>query len=206
MSVDEETKFLQSQLEGLESIFLELMPFGVPLKRRNIQDYYDSRFDWAAKPTFSVSKNELRRQFNTKANQVRNIVDGAETLGNVQNKFNLVYAAGSLPTERQSNLDEDITEFCAGLLEEEVVSDVLLDRIMAKKNISPAAARTLLAAVMLVNSTEITVDECVVPLQELLGRLIEFVRMGNFLPVGDPFLQEALVFAETWNAETPPVN
>jgi hypothetical protein len=206
MSVDEETKFLQSQLEGLESIFLELIPFGVPLKRRNIQDYYDSRFDWAAKPTFLVSKNELRRQFNTKANQVRNIVDGAETLGNVQNKFNLVYAAGSLPTERQSNLDDDITEFCAGLLEEEVVSDVLLDRIMAKKNISAAAARTLLAAVMLVNSTEITVDECVVPLQELLGRLIEFVRMGNFLTVGDPFLQEALVFAETWNAETPPVN
>jgi len=206
MSVDEETKFLQSQLEGLESIFLELMPFGVPLKRRNIQDYYDSRFDWAAKPTFSVSKTELRRQFNTKANQVRNIVDGAETLGNVQNKFNLVYAAGSLPSERQSALDDDVMEFCAGLLEEEVVSDALLDRLMAKKNLSPAAARTLLAAVMLVNSTEVTVDQSVVPLQELLGRALEIVRLGNFLPVDDPFLQEALVFAETWNAETPPAS
>ena len=60
MSVSQdELMYLQSQLEGLESIFLELMPFGVELKRQQVQDYYDKRFDSATKPVASVAENEL---------------------------------------------------------------------------------------------------------------------------------------------------
>jgi hypothetical protein len=84
----DELMYLQSQLEGLESIFMELMPFGIELKRQHVQDYYDKRFDAATKPVSSVAETELRRQFNTKANQVRNLVDSAESLGDAGNKLN----------------------------------------------------------------------------------------------------------------------
>ena len=91
MSVtQDELMYLQSQLEGLESIFMELMPFGIELKRQHVQDYYDKRFDAATKPVSSVAETELRRQFNTKANQVRNLVDSAESLGDAGNKLNLI--------------------------------------------------------------------------------------------------------------------
>ncbi|MBI2810334.1 MAG: hypothetical protein HYX67_05860 [Candidatus Melainabacteria bacterium] len=101
MSVSQdELMYLQAQLEGLGSIFLELMPFGVELKRQQVQDYYDKRFDSATKPVASVAENELRRQFNTKANQVRNLVDSAESLGDASNRLNLIRAAASLPAER----------------------------------------------------------------------------------------------------------
>src|SRR5262249_49359839 len=117
-TVDENLAFLKTQLEGLELIFFELIPFGVALKRKDIQEFYDVRFNWATKPNFSANKTELRRQFNSKANQVRNIVDGAETLGNAQQRFSLVYSGSSLPAERQAGFNDGVQGICQALLEE----------------------------------------------------------------------------------------
>src|SRR6185295_14708345 len=110
--------FLQSQLEGLESIFLELMPFGVELKRQQVQDYYDKRFEQATKPVASVAETELRRQFNTKANQVRNLVDSAESLGDASNKLNLIRAAATLPEQRSNPIAPEVLQVCQQLLYE----------------------------------------------------------------------------------------
>src|SRR5580704_6787 len=122
--------YLQAQLEGLESIFLELMPFNVELKRQQVQDYYDKRFDAATKPQAPVAENELRRQFNTKANQVRNLVDSAESLGDAGNKLNLIRAAASLPAERTTALKGNVLQFCKTLIFENKIDPAMLEEII----------------------------------------------------------------------------
>src|SRR3990167_5014143 len=147
--------FLQSQLEGLESIFFELIPFGVELKRQQVQDYYDKRFDSATKPVASVAETELRRQFNTKANQVRNLVDSAESLGEAGNKLNLIRAAASLPEERNKPLSSTVAGFCQKVIYENVVDQAGLEEILSQGVLRPVEARVLLGALMFLVADEL---------------------------------------------------
>jgi hypothetical protein len=193
--VDENLAFLKTQLEGLELIFFELIPFGVALKRQDIQEFYDGRFNWATKPQFSANKTELRKQFNSKANQVRNIVDGAETLGNAQHRFHLVYSGSSLPAERENGFHDGIQVLCQLLLEENSFNLDELDRLLNSRPLSPVEARVLLASAMFMIAEEVNVNGQVRPLYELLELLVE--QTAPFLDARDPFQAEALVLIET---------
>ena len=192
MSVSrDELMYLQSQLEGLESIFLELMPFGIGLKRHDVQEFYNKRLDHATKPTACVAEGELRRQFNTKANQVRNLVDSAESLGDVTNKLNLIRAAASLPEERKQPLKEGVDQFCRQLLNEEKADKEQLDHILQSLDLGSVEARVLLASTVFLMSDEVDIGGEKLPISNLLTRLIEKATRDGLLSRSDPFLIEA---------------
>ncbi len=192
MSVSqEELMFLQSQLEGLESIFLELMPFGVELKRQQVQDYYDKRFDQATKPVASVAETELRRQFNTKANQVRNLVDSAESLGDAGNKLNLIRAAATLPDERKRPLTGNVGPFCQKLLYESAVDAALLNDVVNSQELGPVEARVLLGSVMFLITDVVDNGGAPMAVRDLLAGLLNRINTGRILSRTDPFLMEA---------------
>ncbi|HEY9754052.1 MAG TPA: hypothetical protein V6C97_02695 [Oculatellaceae cyanobacterium] len=203
MSVSQdELMYLQSQLEGLESIFLELMPFGVELKRQQVQDYYDKRFDSATKPVASVAENELRRQFNTKANQVRNLVDSAESLGDAGNRLNLIRAAASLPAERTKPLKGNVQQFCKDLIFSNKVIGDSLNEIMANTEIGQVEARVLLASTMFIIAEEVDHDGAPMPVKDLLTQFIGYIRSERLLARNDPFLGEALCALEAMKDES----
>lgn len=192
MSVSqEELMYLQAQLEGLESIFLELMPFGVELKRQQVQDYYDKRFDQATKPSASVAETELRRQFNTKANQVRNLVDSAESLGDAGNKLNLIRAAATLPEERSKPLLPSVSNFCHQLMFEHQVDPQLLAELLASNELTHIEARILLGSVMFLIVEEVDSGGKPVLVRDILSQLLSKVSSERLLPGNDPFLIEA---------------
>ncbi|GEM_PF-468207 len=187
----DELMYLQSQLEGLESIFMELMPFGIELKRQHVQDYYDKRFDAATKPVSSVAETELRRQFNTKANQVRNLVDSAESLGDAGNKLNLIRAAASLPEERSKGLLNSVLQLCKGLVTETKADPVLFKEIISSKELRAVEARVLLGSTMFIIADQVMYGEQPLPLRDLLGQFLQMVRQEGLLTRNDPFLIEA---------------
>jgi hypothetical protein len=187
----EELMFLQSQLEGLESIFLELMPFGVELKRQQVQDYYDKRFDQATKPTPSVAETELRRQFNTKANQVRNLVDSAESLGDAGNKLNLIRAAATLPEERSKPLNANVGPFCHKLLYESAIDPQQLEEIINSQELGPVEARVLLGSMMFLIVEELDTGGDPMLVRDLLSKALNRVSSGRLLGRNDPFWVEA---------------
>jgi len=195
----DELMYLQSQLEGLTSIFYELMPLGVELKRQQVQDYYDKRF--ATRPQASVAENELRRQFNTKANQVRNLVDSAESLGDAANKVNLIRAAASLPGERNRILKGNVLEFCKSLILENRVEPSVLVAMFESTELGAVEARVMLASTMFLISEE--VDQAGEPLsvKNLLAQIIGLVKSEQLLPRNDPFLNEALCALEGMEEE-----
>jgi hypothetical protein len=194
--------YLQSQLEGLESIFMELMPFGIELKRQHVQDYYDKRFDAATKPVSSVAENELRRQFNTKANQVRNLVDSAESLGDAGNRLNLIRAAASLPEERSKGLLNSVLTFCKALVMENRVETDVFTEILASKELRPVEGRVLLGAAMFIIDKEVPTKEAgPMPLIDVLGELVQLVRREQLLTRNDPFLVEAQCALEALEME-----
>src|SRR5579862_7495924 len=108
--------YLQAQLDGLESIFLELIPSGIELKRQQIQDYYEKRYGQAIEPPVSIAENELKRQINTKANHTRNLVDCTESIGDSLSKVNLIRAAACLPSERKREIKPTVLDFCQCLI------------------------------------------------------------------------------------------
>jgi hypothetical protein len=183
--------YLQSQLEGLESIFMELMPFGIELKRQHVQDYYDKRFDAATKPVSSVAETELRRQFNTKANQVRNLVDSAESLGDAGNKLNLIRAAASLPEERSKGLLSSVLTFCKNLVMETKADPDLLNEILSSKELRPVEARVLLGSTMFIINDEVVFGDNNLPLKSLLAEFLALTKQEQLLTRNDPFLIEA---------------
>ncbi|MBX9567420.1 MAG: hypothetical protein K2X77_00930 [Candidatus Obscuribacterales bacterium] len=187
----EELMFLQSQLEGLESIFLELIPFGVELKRQQVQDYYEKRFDQATRPTANVAENELKRQFNTKANNVRNLVDAAESLGDAGNKLNLIRAAATLPDERTKPLKGNISAVCQKLLYDNEFEQQTLAQGMAAGDLGHVEARVLLGSLMFLIVDQLSCNGQNVSVQELLGKIIQFVTQRGILARNDPFLIEA---------------
>lgn len=198
----DELMYLQSQLEGLESIFMELMPFGIELKRQHVQDYYDKRFDAATKPVSSVAENELRRQFNTKANQVRNLVDSAESLGDAGNRLNLIRAAASLPEERSKGLLNSVLNFSKAIVMENRVETELFNEILQSKELRPVEARVLLGAAMFVIDRELPTQEGInMPVIDVLGELIQMVRREQLLTRNDPFLVEAQCALEALEME-----
>lgn len=198
----DELMYLQSQLEGLESIFMELMPFGIELKRQHVQDYYDKRFDAATKPVSSVAENELRRQFNTKANQVRNLVDSAESLGDAGNRLNLIRAAASLPEERSKGLLNSVLTFCKALVMENRVETDIFTEILASKELRPVEGRVLLGAAMFIIDKEVPTKEAgPMPLIDVLGELVQLVRREQLLTRNDPFLVEAQCALEALEME-----
>ena len=198
----DELMYLQSQLEGLESIFMELMPFGIELKRQHVQDYYDKRFDAATKPVSSVAENELRRQFNTKANQVRNLVDSAESLGDAGNRLNLIRAAASLPEERSKGLLNSVLNFSKALVMEHRVETELFNEILQSKELRPVEARVLLGAAMFVIDRELPTQEGInMPVIDILGELIQLVRREQLLTRNDPFLVQAQCALEALEME-----
>ena len=187
----EELMFLQSQLEGLESIFLELIPFGVELKRQHVQDYYEKRFDQATRPTANVAENELKRQFSTKANNVRNLVDAAESLGDAANKLNLIRAAATLPDERQKPLKGNMTIVCQKILYENALDQPALAQSMSDGDLGHVEGRVLLGALMFLITDTLTCAGQPVSVQELLGKIIQFICQRGILARNDPFLIEA---------------
>lgn len=202
MSVSQdELMYLQAQLEGLESIFIELMPFGVELKRQQVQDYYDKRFDVATKPQPSVAENELRRQFNTKANQVRNLVDSAESLGDAGNKLNLIRAAASLPAERTRPLKGNVLSFCKDLIFENKVDPAGLSEIIHSTELGAVEARVLLASAMFIIAEEIDHGGEPMLTKDLLAQFIGLVRAERLLARNDPFLGEAQCVLESMKEE-----
>jgi hypothetical protein len=194
--------YLQSQLEGLESIFMELMPFGIELKRQHVQDYYDKRFDAATKPVSSVAENELRRQFNTKANQVRNLVDSAESLGDAGNRLNLIRAAASLPEERSKGLLNSVMTFSKALVMENRVETDVFGEILQSKELRAVEARVLLGAAMFIIDREVPTNEGInMPIIDVLGELVQMVRREQLLTRNDPFLVEAQCALEAMEME-----
>ncbi len=179
--------YLQSQLEGLESIFMELMPFGIELKRQHVQDYYDKRFDAATKPVSAVAETELRRQFNTKANQVRNLVDSAESLGDAGNKLNLIRAAASLPEERSKGLLASVLTFCKNLVMETKADPDLLNEILSSKELRPVEARVLLGSTMFIVPEEVVFGDNNLPLKSLLAEFLALTKQEQLLTRNDPF-------------------
>jgi len=198
----EELMYIQSQLEGLESIFLELMPFGVELKRQQVQDYYDKRFDQATKPAPSVAENELRRQFNTKANQVRNLVDSAESLGDAGNKINLIRAAATLPEERSRPLSGSVLPFCQKLLFEGSIDPEMLAEIMDSSDLGHVEARVILGSLMFLIVEELDCSGQPVMVRDLLGQFINKVGTQAILARSDPFLVEAQCALEAMREES----
>lgn len=202
MSVtQEELMFLQSQLEGLESIFLELIPFGVELKRQQVQDYYEKRFDAATRPTANVAETELKRQFNTKANNVRNLVDSAESLGDAGNKLNLIRAAATLPDERSKPLRANVGPFCHQLLYENSIEPNTLEGIVQSKDLTHVEARVLLGSVMFLISEELDYGNDTMPVRDLLHQFIKLASSRGLLARNDPFLVEAQCALEAMNDE-----
>ncbi len=188
--------YLQSQLEGLESIFLELMPLGIELKRQQIQDYYDKRFSSATQTQASVAENELRRQFNTKANQVRNLVDSAESIGDSVNRLNLIRAAASLPGERNRALKGNVLQFCKSVVMENKIDPNVLATMLESTELGPVEARVMLGAAMFLIPEDIDVGGDALPVKDLLSRIIGLVKSEQLLPRNDPFLAEALCSLE----------
>lgn len=187
----EELMFLQSQLEGLESIFLELIPFGVELKRQQVQDYYEKRFDQATRPTANVAENELKRQFNTKANNVRNLVDAAESLGDAGNKINLIRAAATLPDERAKPLKGELSNICQKLIYENSLDQQGLAQSMSSGDLGHVEARVLLGSLMFLITDQLDCAGQQVSVQELLSKIIQFIGQRGILARNDPFLIEA---------------
>lgn len=203
MSVSqEELMFLQSQLEGLESIFLELIPFGVELKRQQVQDYYEKRFDQATRPTANVAENELKRQFNTKANNVRNLVDSAESLGDAANKLNLIRAAATLPEERTKPLKGNVSTICQKVLYENSLDQQSLNQAMSAGNMGPVEARVVLGSLMFLIVDELECNGQKLMVRDLLGKLIQYVSQNGLLARNDPFLIEAQCALEAMIDET----
>jgi hypothetical protein len=196
--------YLQSQLEGLESIFMELMPFGIELKRQHVQDYYDKRFDAATKPVSSVAETELRRQFNTKANQVRNLVDSAESLGDAGNKLNLIRAAASLPEERSKGLLASVLTFCKNLVMETKADPDLLNEILSSKELRPVEARVLLGSTMFIVPEEVVFGDDNLPLKSLLAEFLALTKQEQLLTRNDPFLIEAQCALEALEYDSEP--
>jgi hypothetical protein len=200
----DELMYLQSQLEGLESIFMELMPFGIELKRQHVQDYYDKRFDAATKPVSSVAETELRRQFNTKANQVRNLVDSAESLGDAGNKLNLIRAAASLPEERSKGLLASVLTFCKNLVMETKADPDLLNEILSSKELRPVEARVLLGSTMFIINDEVVFGDNNLPLKSLLAEFLALTKQEQLLTRNDPFLIEAQCALEALEYDSEP--
>lgn len=195
----EELMFLQSQLEGLESIFLELIPFGVELKRQQVQDYYEKRFDQATRPTANVAETELKRQFNTKANNVRNLVDSAESLGDAGNKLNLIRAAATLPDERSKPLKANVGQFCHQLLYENSVDADALQTIVQSTEVGHIEARVLLGSLMFLIPDELQCGGGTMRVRDLLSQLIRMAGSKGLLARNDPFMVEAQCALEAMN-------
>ncbi len=187
----DELMYLQSQLEGLESIFLELMPFGVELKRHEVQQYYEKRFEHATKPVASVAEGELRRQFNTKANQVRNLVDSAESLGDVSNRLNLIRAAATLPDERTKPLKAGVDEFCQLLLNERSVDSEAFASILKNADVGAVEARVLLGSCMFIVEPNLEMNGKPMKVYDLLEQLMSRIASTALLDKSDPFFVEA---------------
>lgn len=198
---NDELTLLQAQLEGLESIFFELLPFGIALKRQQVQDYYNKRFSTATRAQASVARSELKRNFNTRANQVRNLVDSAESLGSVENKFNLITAAACLPGEREQKLSDNVFKFCQNLLFDNKVDPAALDTFLINPSLNTAEARVLLTCVMFTGARQVEHGESSMSIRDLLASIVSMIRSKDFLPRNDPFFNEALYFIEGMGGE-----
>ena len=197
----EELVLLQAQMEGLESIFFELNPFGVELKRQQVQDYYNQRFNSATEAQVSVSRGELRRNFNTRANQVRNLVDSAESIGDVTNKLNLIIAATCLPHERSKPLSPEMMSFCENLIFKNKIDPAVLDLLLVSNSLKGSEVRLLLACAMFCGSMQINKGATAISVQDLLASFITLAKTKDFLPRNDPFYTEALYFLEGMSEE-----
>jgi hypothetical protein len=192
-------------MEGLESIFFELYPFGVELKRQQVQDYYNQRFSAATLAQASVARGELKRNFNTRANQVRNLVDSAESIGEVTNKLNLIIAAASLPSEKNRQLEPNIMNFCQNLVFDTKVDPAVLDTLLVNTQLTGSDVRILLACTMFCGSSELKLGESTISIKDLLGSLVTLVKSKELLPRNDPFYTEALYFLEGMSEESSEV-
>jgi len=192
----DELTLLQARLEGLESIFFELLPFGIALRRQQVQDYYNKRFSSATRAQASVARSELKRNFNTRANQVRNLVDSAESLGSVDDKFNLISAAACSTGEQPDMLSANVLKFCQNLLFDNNVDPALFDTLLINTKLRPPEARIMMACVMFTGTRQIKYGESFMATRDLLASIVSMIRTKDFLARNDPFFTEALYFME----------
>lgn len=202
---DEDQLLLRSQLEGLESIFLELIPFGVELKRQQVQDYYNKRFNDAVNTAPSVAEKELRRQFNTKANNVRNLIDNAESLGSVGDRFNLIKAAASIAVERNGVLNINIVDLCRRILNDQSVDGLALNGVLAEESLQPVEARVLLGCLMFLIVEELSYDGKRMEVREILAQILKRIKNLEVLTAADPFLIEAQCVLDAVQEDVPPL-
>src|SRR5438270_1342995 len=172
-------------------MFLKLIPVGVELTRQKVQDYYEKRFDQATRPTANVSETELKRQFNTKANNVRNLVDSAESLGDAGNKLNLIRAAATLPDERTKPLKANVGQFCHQLLYENALDPQMLQSILNSSELGHVEARVLLGSSMFLICEEVEAGKAPMLVKDVLQQLIKMSQAKGLLSRNDPFLVEA---------------
>jgi hypothetical protein len=173
----------------------------VELKRQQVQDYYEKRFDQATRPTANVAETELKRQFNTKANNVRNLVDSAESLGDAGNKLNLIRAASTLPDERSKPLKANVGQFCHQLLYENSADPTILQNILTSPEVGHVEARVLLGSAMFLIAEELQAGEGTIMVRDLLAQLIKHATSKGLLARNDPFLVEAQCSLEAMNDE-----
>ncbi|MBZ0186848.1 MAG: hypothetical protein K8F91_11430, partial [Candidatus Obscuribacterales bacterium] len=142
-----------------------------------------------------------RRQFNTKANQVRNLVDSAESLGDAGNKLNLIRAASSLPEERSHSIVQPVLEFCKQLIFDSKAAPELLDQILQSGELRSVEARMLLAASMFLVPYTVDYGGTESPVRDVLAQFIGLVKAERLLARNDPFLLEAQCALEALELE-----
>ncbi len=187
----DEIIYLQAQLEGLECVLFEIIPLKIELKRQQVQEYFDKRLELATKPYPLASETELKRQFNTKANQVRNLIDLAESRGSATNPLNLMQVASCLPDEKNLKIREEISEFCKGVLFNKTANPTLLGQIIEFSDINSVEARLLLSASMFSLDDNLDYGGEALQLADLLAEIIGLVKSEQLLTRNDPFLIEA---------------
>lgn len=187
----DEIIYLQAQMEGLESVLLEIIPLKIDLKRQQVQDYFDKRLEAASKPYPLASETELKRQFNTKANQVRNLIDLAESQGSASNPLNLMRVAACLPDERNLKIREEINQFCKGVIFDNNACPDLLGKIIQFNDINPVEARIMLSSSMFCLDDNLNYGGESLPLADLLAEFIGLIKSEQLLTRNDPFLIEA---------------
>ena len=145
----------------------------------------------ATKPFPLASETELKRQFNTKANQVRNLIDLAESKGSATNPLNLMQAASCLPDEKNLKIREEIISFCKGVQFNSVADPSLLGQIIEFNDINPVEARILLSSAMFNLNDTLDYGGEALMLADLLAEIIGLVKSEQLLTRNDPFLIEA---------------
>jgi hypothetical protein len=148
------------------------------------------------KPAANVAERELKRQFNTKANQVRNLIDNAESLGNAADKYNLIKAAASLPSDRNNALNNKVISFCHQVLYKHTIDSELLNEVLVQATLTAVEFRVLLGSIMFLIEEELDHNGKPMLVRDLLTKVLDRIAFTKTLSPNDPFVIEARCILE----------